>query len=69
MEGQRSPRKQGKFRGRVLCRSRRILRSPMPNEHSVICSLPNDFNNLKVFVILGSFSSTAVHCILCFNLL
>lgn len=62
---------------RILLTHRRIFmegqRSPrkqgMPNEHSVICSLPNDFNNLKVFVILGSFSSTAVRCILCFNLL
>ena len=33
MEGQRSLRKQGKFRGRVLFRSRIILRSLMPNEH------------------------------------
>lgn len=36
MEGQVSLRKQGKFRGRVQCRSRRILRSPMPDEHPVM---------------------------------
>ena len=36
MEGQRSRRKQGKFRGRIQCRSRRILWSPMPNEHPVM---------------------------------
>ena len=33
MEGQSSVRKQAKFSRRILCSSRRILRSPMPNEH------------------------------------
>ena len=33
MEGQSSVRKQAKFSRRILCSSRRILRSLMPNEH------------------------------------
>ena len=33
MEGQSSVRKQAKFSRRILCSKRRILRSPMLNEH------------------------------------
>ena len=33
MEGQTSLRKQAKFSPRILCSRRRILQSPMPNEH------------------------------------
>ena len=38
MEGQTSLGKQAKFNQRILCSSRGILRSPMPNEHSAIRS-------------------------------
>ena len=37
MEGQGSLRKQAKFSQRILCSRRRILRSPMPNEHPDLC--------------------------------
>ena len=33
MEGQSSVRKQAKFSRRILCSKRRILQSPMLNEH------------------------------------
>ena len=37
MEGQSSLRKQAKFSRRILSSSRRILRSPMPNEKPAGC--------------------------------
>ena len=36
MEGQSSVRKKAKFSRRILCSKRRILRSPMLNEHPAI---------------------------------
>ena len=38
MEGQSSLRKQAKFSQRILCNSRRILRSSIPNEHPGVVS-------------------------------
>ena len=37
MEGQSSVSKQAKFSRRILCSKRRILRSPMLNEHPAYC--------------------------------
>ena len=42
MEGQSSLKTQAKFSRRILCGSRRILRSPMPNEHPVLKSLKRE---------------------------
>ena len=44
MKGQSSLTKQAKFSRRILCGSRRILRSPMLNEHAVaviVSALPH----------------------------
>ena len=41
MEGQSSVRKQAKFKRRILCRKRRILRSRMLNEHPENTSTEN----------------------------
>ena len=48
MEGQSSVRKQAKFSRRILCSSRRILRSPMPNEHPAIVGVRTE-NKIWVF--------------------
>lgn len=48
MAGQSSVRKQENFSWRILCSSRRILRSPMPNEHPAIVGLRTE-NRIWVF--------------------